>query len=122
MLRPSFILIAVGGIFGEIVIERSLLGVLSILAIVWSVGVGTIGLWLLFPRNWRTGADVEWLAGWRGALRRDMKDAVLESSVEAFRRNAQLSEQRGKLLTALVVALAVQTALVVLVQIASAIE
>ena len=122
LLRLSFILIAVGGIFGDLQFGRSPLGVLSALAIACSVGVGAIGLWLLFPRNWRTGADVGWLASWEGALTRDMKDAVLESTVRAIQQNARLSAERGKLLTGLVVALALQTAFVVLVQVVSALE
>ncbi|MCY4614839.1 MAG: hypothetical protein OXC71_00365 [Chloroflexi bacterium] len=66
LLRLSFVLIAVGRIFGDLQLERSALGVLSILAIACSAGVGAIGLWLLFPRSWRTGADVGWLASWQG--------------------------------------------------------
>ncbi len=51
-----------------------------------------------------------------------MRDAVLESSVQAIQDNTRLSTERGILLTALVVALALQTVFVVLVQVASAIE
>ena len=122
LLRLSFVLIAVGGIFGDFHLARSVLGVLSALAIVCSVGVGAIGLSLLFPRSWRTGADVGWLASWQGAITRDMKDAVLESSVRAIQHNSRLSAERGKLLTALVVVLALQTALVVLVQVVGALK
>ena len=122
LLRLSFVLIAVSGIFGDIQLERSTLGVLSTLAIVCSAGVGAVGLWLLFPRNWRTGADMGWLGRWEGATTRDMKDAVLESSVRATQHNARLSARRGMLLTALVVALALQTVFVVLVQVASALD
>ena len=122
LLRLSFVLIAVGGIFGDLQFEQSALGVLSVLAIACSAGVGAIGLWLLFPRNWRTGADMGWLARWQGATTRDMRDAVLESSVQAIQDNTRLSTKRGMLLTALVVALALQTVFVVLVQVASAIE
>ncbi len=122
LLRLSFVLIAVGGIFGDLHLGPSLLGVVSVLAIVSAVTVGGIGLLLLFPREWATGPDVDWLAQWEGASQRAMRDTVLEDSVEGFRRNRALTATRGKLLTALVVALALQTVFVVLVQIVSALQ
>ena len=122
LLRLSFVLIAVGGIFGELHIGLSTIGIVSMLAIVSAVAVGAIGLVLVFPREWVTGTEVDWLAGWAGASERDMKDAVLEYSVAGFQRNRALTTARGKLLTALVVALALQTVFVVLVQIVSALD
>ena len=122
LLRFSFVLIAVGGIFGDLHLGPSVLGIVSILAIVCAVAVGAIGLLLLLPRDWSTGAEVDWLARWEGASSRGMKDAVLEYSVRGFRHNRELTATRGKLLTALVVALALQTLFVVLVQIVSALD
>ena len=122
LLSLSFALIAVGGIFGDLHLARSVLGIVSILAIACAVAVGASGLLLVFPREWATGADVDWLARWEGASRRAMKDAVLDHSVRGFRRNRQLTATRGKLLTGLVVALALQTVFVVLVQVVSALE
>ena len=101
LLRLSFVLIAVGGIFGDL-----------------HLGLNTLGI----PREWATGTDVDWLARWEGASRRGMKDAVLEYAVSGFQRNRALTATRGKLLTALVVALALQTVFVVLVQIVSALD
>ena len=122
LLRLSFVLIAVGGIFGDLHLGLNALGIVSALAIVSAIAVGAIGLVLVFPREWATGTDVDWLARWEGASRRGMKDAVLEYAVSGFQRNRALTATRGKLLTALVVALAVQTVFVVLVQIVSALD
>ena len=122
LLRLSFVLIAVGGIFGDLHLGLNVLGIVSILAIVSAVAVGGIGLLLVFPREWATGTDADWLARWTGASERAMKDAVLEYSVRGFQRNRALTATRGKLLTALVVALALQTGFVVLVQIVSALD
>ena len=63
-----------------------------------------------------------WLARWKGASRRGMKNAVLEYSVQGFQHNRELTSVRGKLLTAMVVALALQTVFVVVVQVASALD
>ena len=122
LMRLSFLLIAVGGIFGDLHLGPSPLGIASSLAIASAVAVGAIGLLLLLPRDWSTGADVTWLARWKGASRRGMKNAVLEYSVQGFQHNRELTSVRGKLLTAMVVALALQTVFVVVVQVASALD
>ena len=122
LLRLSFVLIAVGGIFGDLHIGLSTIGIVSVLAIASAVAVGAIGLVLVFPREWATGTEVDWLARWPGARASEMRDAVLEFSVAGFERNRALTTTRGKLLTALVVALALQTVFVVLVQIVSALD
>ena len=122
LLRLSLLVIAAGGIFGDLHLGLSPLGVLSGFAIASALAVGLLGLLLLYPREWETGANVEWLARWQGAEIRAMKDSVLETTVAGFRANRRITEQRGKILILLVPAVTIQTVLVVLVQIVSALE
>ncbi len=122
LLRLSLLVIAAGGIFGDLYLGFSLLGVLSGLAVGAALVVGGMGLLLLYPRDWETGANVDWLARWRGADTRAMRDSVLETMVRGFRTNRRITEQRGRILVLLVPAVMVQTVLVVLVQIVSVLE
>ena len=120
LLRLSLLVIAAGGIFGDLHLSPSLLDVLSATAIASALAVGALGLLLLYPREWETGANVEWLARWQGAGARAMKDSVLETTVAGFATNRRITELRGRILVLLVPAVTVQTVLVVSVQVVSA--
>ena len=122
LLRLSLLVIAVGGIFGDLHLGLSLRGVLSGFAVGSALLVGAMGLALLYPRSWETGANVEWLARWQGATTRTMRDSVLETTVKGFQANRSITEQRGKILILLVPAVMIQTVLVVLVQVVSALD
>lgn len=67
LLRISLLVIAAGGIFGDLYLGLSVRGVLSALAVGSALLVGSMALLLLYPRSWETGANVEWLARWSGA-------------------------------------------------------
>ena len=152
LLRISLIIIAASGIFGDLRIETSsplewgLVVGASVLALVSSAGVGGLAFWILHPQAWHTGADVGWLARWSdtgkrdmtdatsteevaaavqpesGASKRDMKDATLETFVEGFGTNTEITRKRGDRLVWLLRAVAIQTVCVVFVQVAAAAE
>ena len=122
LLRISLLVIAVGGIFGDLYLGFSVRGVLSALAVGSALVVGAMALLLLYPRSWETGANVEWLARWSGANVRAMRDSVLETTVKGFQANRRITQRRGKILVLLVPAVMAQTVLVVLVQIAAALD
>lgn len=128
LARIALIVIAASGIFGDLQIESASpqewgpTTIASIVAIAASIVVGAITFWLLHPPEWQTGANVEWLARWSGARKRDMKDAVLEVLVEGFWRNTEITRVRGERLVWLLWAVAFQTICVVAVQVVSALD
>lgn len=128
LVRISLILIAASGIFGDLRVEAAppaewdWLTVASLLAILSSVAVGAIAVWLLHPRAWDLGSDVRWLAQWSGASTREMKTEVLRGLVEGFDRNNETVVRRGERLVWMLWAVAIQTLCIVLVQVAAAIE
>ena len=152
LLRISLIIIAASGIFGDLRIETAsplewgLVAGASVLALVSSACVGGLAFWILHPQTWHTGADVGWLARWSdaskrdmtdatsteeaavavrpesGASKRDMKDATLETFVEGFGTNTEITRKRGDRLVWLLRAVAIQTVCVVFVQVAAAAE
>ena len=126
LVRISMILIAASGIFGDLRLEAApptewdWLTLASLLAVLSSVAVGVIVVWLLHPQGWDTGMDVGWYAQWSGANTRAMKDEALRGFVEGFARNSRITEERGERLVWLLRAVVVQTLCVVLVQVAAA--
>ena len=123
LVRISLVIIAASGIFGDLrIVDWGPLSIVSALAILASMAVGGIAFWLLHPRTWSTGTDVQWLALWEGASKQEMKDAVLETFVEGFHQNRVIIEKRGDCLAWLLRAVAFQTLCVVLVQITNALD
>ena len=126
LARISLAIIAASGIFGELTVEVaspfewSLLVWASALAIISSAAVGVLAFWILHPRAWATGTNVDWLARWSGASLRDLKDASLEGLGEGFRDNSTIIRGRGGPLTWLLWAVACQTLCVVLVEVVAA--
>ena len=126
LFRISLIIIAASGIFGDLRIEIAsplewgFVTGASVLALLSSAAVGGLAFWILRPRAWHTGADVEWLARWSGASARDLKDETLETLVEGFVANSEVARRRGERLVWLLWAVAIQTVCVVLVQVAAA--
>ena len=119
--RLSFVLIAASGIFGDLQIEGNLspISIVSILALASSVAAGVITFFALQPQRWQTGENIQWLAQWAsaGATRRLMMATALEILISGFRSNTQLIRRRGRLLSWLLWAVAVQTIGVVGVQV-----
>ena len=130
LLRISLIIIAASGIFGDLQVDLasvspldwSLITQASVLAILFSTAVGGLAFWILHPRAWHTGADVEWLAHWSGARARDLKGATLDALLEGFVANNEVTRERGDRLVWLLWAVAIQTVCVVFVQVAAAAE
>ena len=128
LLRISLIIIAASGIFGDLRVETvsplewGPIGWASLLAILSSVTVGGVAFWILHPRAWHTGADVEWLARWSGASARDLRGATLDALLEGFIANNEVTRKRGERLVWLLWAVAIQTVCVVLVQVAATTE
>ena len=128
LLRISLIIIAASGIFGDLRIETTsplewgLVTWASVLALLSSAAVGGLAFWILRPRAWHTGAHVEWLARWSGASARDLKDETLETLVEGFVANNEVTRERGDSLVWLLRAVAIQTVCVVFVQVAATTE
>ncbi len=126
LLHVSLIIIAASGIFGDLQVvapsplEWGLITLVSVLAILSSVVVSGLALWILHPHAWRTGADVEWLAQWSGASTRELKDATLDALVDGFIANGEIARKRGNRLVWLLRVVAIQTLFVVLVQVAAA--
>ena len=125
LFRISLIIIAASGIFGDLRIEIAsplewgFVTGASVLALLSSAAVGGLAFWILRPRAWHTGADVEWLARWSGTSARDLKDETLETLVEGFVANNEVTRERGDLLVWLLWAVAIQTLCVVSVQVAA---
>ncbi len=130
LVRISLILIVASGIFGDLRVEIApptewgWLGWLSIFALLSSLAVGAIAVWLLHPQSWRTGMDVRWFAlwSWRGASERDMRGVMLQDLVDGFDRNLRITERRGQRLVWLLWSVSLQTLLLVLVQLAAAMD
>lgn len=130
LLRISLIIIAASGIFGDLQVDLtsgspldwSLITQASVLAILFSAAVGGLAFWILHPRAWHTGVDMEWLAHWSGARARSLTDATLEALLEGFVVNNEVTRKRGERLVWLLWAVAIQTVCVVFVQIAAAAE
>lgn len=68
--------------------------------------------------------DVRWFAlwAWRGASERDMRGVLLQDLVDGFDRNLRITERRGQRLVWLLWSVSLQTLLLVLVQLAAAMD
>ena len=120
LLSVSLILISASGIFGDLRVEATPAGVASVAAIVLSVVVVSLALWLLRVRRWEEGADVSYFARWAlsgyvGA--RSMKNEVLEKVlVPGEHSNSRIVAGRDRVLRWLWAAVVLETACVVSVQ------
>ena len=120
LLSVSLILISASGIFGDLRVEATPVGVASVAALVLSFVVVTLALVLLRVRRWATGADVVYMARWlaRGSVgARRLREAALEEAlIPGVHANDGITDGRSKVLLGLLIVVVLQTACVVLVQ------
>jgi len=112
--------IGLTGLIGDLRIGvQSALEITSILALVTSAAAMIFAGLFFRPRQWEIGADVYWLARYRGASRSELRGEVLDMLVRGCRANQRNVASRGRLLRWLFYAIATQSACVVAVQVAA---
>ena len=120
LLGVSLILISASGIFGDLRVEATPVGVASVAALALSFVVVTLALVLLRVQRWATGADVVYMARWlaRGSVGvRRLREAALEEAlIPSVHMNDRIIAGRSNVLPGLLIAVVLQTVCVVLVQ------
>ncbi|MSQ35781.1 MAG: hypothetical protein EXR63_01375 [Dehalococcoidia bacterium] len=110
--------IGAAGIFGDMRVASSVVGVLTSLAVTSYLATAGCAVVVLWPREYESGIDVTWMSRWRGAGRDQLRDAGLEVLVEGFAKNQRIGERRGRWLSWVLRGLIIEALLVVTAQLA----
>ena len=118
----TVMIVSAAGIFGDLrITQLDLVSALSAATAVAATVAGVVAAWILRPRDWADGLDIEWLAGYVGAGKRELTGEALASLVQGFRANRRLIDFRSRLMTWLYGATVLTSVLIVVIQLVSAV-
>jgi hypothetical protein len=116
LLGVAIGLVGFSGVFGSLDANSSLNGVLSVLTVGSFIASSGVALASYWTRKLNTGPDVAWMSHFEKPTQRRLRDEALQIYARAFARNRDTAQRKGRLLSTLMVAVTIQTLLVVLVE------
>lgn len=118
----TVMIVSAAGIFGDLrITQLDLVSALSVATALAATTAGVVAAWILRPRDWADGLDIEWLAEYAGAGKRELTGEALASLVQGFRANRNMVDFRSRLMTWLYGATVLTSVLVVAIQLVSAV-